>query len=359
MADTSQVRSTSLKVAADNGDVEALLPPSPTVESTIPPQHSPSPSSTWLLFSYLTLNVVSSIGIVCVNKVLFKVFAFRCGTLLTMLHFIATFVGLEICRRFFKLFTVKSLPLRPVIALSTCFCGFVVLTNLSLLYNSVGFYQIMKVLTTPMVVMIDTIWYGQSFSMGLTLSLVVTCCGVAIATVSDAEANLIGTIFAISALGLTSVYQVWIKTKQRELQCNAYQLLYYQSAVSTLMLLPLIPFSDDLRGLARDGLSGAYAATRHAASGSHGTDHVSPSALAYTALAASCILAFLVNLSTFLVVGLTSAVTYNVLGHFKLALILTSSFVVFGAPVTVRGFVGIVLTLAGIVTYTSLRQQGQ
>jgi len=40
------------------------------------------------------------------------------------------------------MFTPKSLPYTAVLALSVSFCGFVVLTNLSLQMNSVGFYQV-------------------------------------------------------------------------------------------------------------------------------------------------------------------------------------------------------------------------
>ena len=42
--------------------------------------------------------------------------------------------------------------------------------------------------------------------------------------------------------------------------------------------------------------------------------------------------AFLVNLSIFMVIGKTSPVTYNVLGHFKLCSVLAGGFIFFHDP---------------------------
>jgi len=85
-------------------------------------------------------NVVSSIGIVFANKLVFKNFGWNFGTTLTFVHFTITFLGLVICAKL-GVFMVKTIPIRSVLPMSFAFCGFVVLNNLSLQYNSVGFYQ--------------------------------------------------------------------------------------------------------------------------------------------------------------------------------------------------------------------------
>lgn len=287
---------------------------------------------------YLLLNAASSIGIVFTNKVVFQTYNFRYGTLLTFIHFVFTFIGLEICRRCGMFERKIDVDLKKVLPLCVSFCGFVVLTNISLLYNSVGFYQLMKVLTTPLIVVIQTLFYQESFSVKIKLSLALTCVGVGIATVTDAEANLIGTIFALSALLITSMYQIWVGTKQKELECSSYQLLYLQAPISALMLIPFIPLMDDHLG---DLLVNP------------------PSQGTIIAILMSSILAFLVNLSIFLVIGKTSPVTYNVLGHFKLTVILTLGFVAFGAPIDSRNLTGILVTLSGVIWYTHLKQNGQ
>jgi solute carrier family 35, member E3 len=282
---------------------------------------------------YLALNACSSIGIVFTNKVVFQVYNFKYGTLLTFIHFIFTFVGLEICRQC-GMFELKRIDLKKILPLCVSFCGFVALTNLSLVYNSVGFYQLMKVLTTPIIVVIQTLFYNETFSTNIKLSLALTCVGVAIATVTDSEANLIGTLVAISALLVTCMYQIWVGTKQKELECSSYQLLYWQAPISAVILVPVIPLLDDLSTLSEW-----------------------PSSDATAAIIISSLLAFLVNLSIFLVIGKTSPVTYNVLGHFKLTIILTLGFIVFNAPVDYRNITGVLVTLSGVFWYTHIKTQ--
>jgi solute carrier family 35 protein E3 len=112
------------------------------------------------------------------------------------------------------LFQPKELRVLDVLPLSLAFCGFVVFTNLSLTYNTVGFYQVggsrahcssslswrwfrvapfggrksvchpdpssparplpqlAKVMTTPVIVVVQFAYYGIRFSRPILLSLV-------------------------------------------------------------------------------------------------------------------------------------------------------------------------------------------
>lgn len=48
----------------------------------------------------MLFNFASSVGIITLNKVVFKTYAFNYPTFLTGLHFVATFLGLCICNAF-------------------------------------------------------------------------------------------------------------------------------------------------------------------------------------------------------------------------------------------------------------------
>ncbi|KPI89737.1 hypothetical protein ABL78_1117 [Leptomonas seymouri] len=280
---------------------------------------------------YLALNALSSIGIVYTNKVIFKVQHFQFGTLLTVIHFAITTLGLFFCHMA-GVFEPKRIDILKVLPLCVSFCGFVALTNISLVCNTIGFYQLIKVLTTPLLVIIQTLFYQKRFSTKIKLSLAITCIGVTIATASDSEANLFGTFVALSALLVTCMYQIWVGTKQAELQCNSFQLLYYQAPISCVMLFPIAYFADNLS-----------------------ETYYTPCIDTVYWIIFSGFLAFLVNISIFLVIGKTSPVTYNVLGHFKLCVILSLGFLAFGDRLTYRVLLGIVLTLIGIFWYTKLK----
>lgn len=155
----------------------------------------------------IILNVASAVGVVLSNKVVLSVYKFQFGTFLTVLHFVVTAIALEIMVHF-GMFPAKRIAIGPIIPLSLSFCGFVVLTNLSLQYNSVGFYQMAKVLTTPCVATIQYLWYRTTFKPPVIATLLITCAGVMIATFTEVNLNLVGLSFALCAVLITSFYQV-------------------------------------------------------------------------------------------------------------------------------------------------------
>lgn len=291
-----------------------------------------------LTFFYMVLNVSSSIGIVFVNKFVFIHYGFNYATTLTCFHFVVTFIGLFACSKM-GFFEAKTLQLRSVLKISAAFCGFVVLTNLSLRYNSVGFYQVMKVLTTPYIIVVEALFYGKSTTTIIKASLAVICLGASITSVSDYQLNTVGALLALAAIVVTSHYQIWVGTEQKELGCNSQQLLLYQAPVSAAMLLFVIPCVDEMRG--RGGLIVFV------------QEHISVPALA--CIFATGIISFFVNLSIFLVIGRASPVTYNVLGHLKLSLVILGGFVLFDAPLEWKNLGGVALTLIGVIWYTYLK----
>lgn len=120
--------------------------------------------------AYLLANVFFSITIILLNKWIYSHAIFPNITL-SMIHFIVTFLGLCVCEKL-NVFNVKSVHLSHLIFLALCFCGFVVFTNLSLEYNSVGTFQVAKMLTTPGVVLIQILYYRKYFSLPVKLTLV-------------------------------------------------------------------------------------------------------------------------------------------------------------------------------------------
>jgi solute carrier family 35 protein E3 len=116
------------------------------------------------------LNLVSSIALIQINKYIYKQYGFPNMTL-TCLHFLITFICLFICN-LLGLVKIVNVPLRKMIPMSLSFCGFVVLTNFSLQYNTVGTYQCYKALTAPGVLMISYYFYNKQYSWQVTSTLV-------------------------------------------------------------------------------------------------------------------------------------------------------------------------------------------
>ncbi|KAK6291196.1 hypothetical protein J4Q44_G00384070 [Coregonus suidteri] len=282
----------------------------------------------------LLANLLSSICIVFINKWIYVHYGFPNMTL-TLIHFVVTWLGLWVCQKM-DIFAPKSLRPTKIIWLALSFCGFVAFTNLSLQNNTIGTYQLAKAMTTPVIIVIQTMYYKKTFSTKIKLTLVPITLGVILNSYYDVKFNLLGMIFATLGVLVTSLYQVWVGVKQNELQVNSMQLLYYHGPMSSAFLLSLVPFFEPLSG--EGGIFGPL---------------VLPSALAMLML--SGLIAFLVNLSLYWIIGNTSAVTYNMFGHFKFCISPVGGLCSLpGPPVSNQGL-SILCTLTGILSYTHFK----
>lgn len=177
-------------------------------------------------------------------------------------------------------FEKKTAPIGRVLPLAIAFCAFVVFTNLSLEYNTIGTYQLFKVLTTPVVALISWGFYNISYSQKVILTLVPVVVGVCTHSVNDLKLTLLGTIIASVGVLAASLYQVWVGERMKELQMNSQQLLYYQAPLSALLLIPCIFLMESLP--------------------SYQTPEEQQTAL--IAVAASGVVAYVVNLSVYWVI---------------------------------------------------------
>lgn len=100
--------------------------------------------NSWLGGFYLLLNVASVSGLIFANKFVLTTLGFRFTYALSFLHTCATICGLQIFI-FMGAFKPKKISGFQVLDLAAAFVGYLVLGNLSLQLNAVGFYQVMKV----------------------------------------------------------------------------------------------------------------------------------------------------------------------------------------------------------------------
>ncbi|XP_041348938.1 solute carrier family 35 member E3-like [Gigantopelta aegis] len=293
-----------------------------------------APSNSVVTFCLL-INICSSIVIVLLNKWLYSNYGFP-NMSLTCIHFVITTFGLLLCKMG-NLFQPKSLPFFQMLPLALTFCGFVVFTNLSLETNTVGTYQLIKTMTTPCIIVIQTNIYSKSFSWKVKATLIPITIGVFLNSYYDVKFNFTGIAFAAIGVLVTSVYQVLVGEKQHEFQVNSMQLLYYQAPLSALLLICVIPFFEPVNQY-------------------HGLLFSWPlEALLLVFL--SGVVAFSVNLSIYWIIGNTSPVTYNMVGHLKFCLTLTGGYVLFNEQLQLLQVSGIITTLAGVMAYTYFKLQ--
>lgn len=280
----------------------------------------------------LVLSVASSVAIVICNKALISTLEFPFATTLTSWHLMVTFCTLHVAQRF-NFFEPKSIDFKTVMLfgiLNGVSIGFL---NLSLGFNSIGFYQMTKLAIIPFTVLLETLFLKKQFSEKIKLSLLVLLLGVAIASVTDLQLNLLGTILSVLAIATTCVGQIMTNTIQKKLHCSSTQLLYQSAPFQAAILFVSGPLVDQC--LTKQNVF-AY--------------KYSPIVLTFIVL--SCLIAVSVNFSTFLVIGKTSPVTYQVLGHLKTCLILTFGYTLLHDPFTERNIIGICVAIFGMGLYS-------
>lgn len=284
------------------------------------------------------LNITLSISIVFLNKMIFTHIGFPNITL-TMIHFIFTGIGMAICQQL-NLFTFKRMPLLKMLPITLTFCGFVVLTNLSLESNTVGTYQIIKSLTTPGIILIQSLLYKRTFSIPVKLTIIPIIVGVFLNSYFDIKFNVLGITYALSGVVVTSLYQVWVNEKQLEFNCDSMQLLFYQAPLSAICIAIIVPFFEPI--FQPGGLFGT-----------------SWDMYGIILVSSSGVVAFAINLSIFWIIGNTSPLTYNMAGHLKFCLTVTGGFLLFHDPLQIIQFVGICITFSGILLYTHFKMKEQ
>uniref|UniRef100_A0A452YG51 Sugar phosphate transporter domain-containing protein n=1 Tax=Aegilops tauschii subsp. strangulata TaxID=200361 RepID=A0A452YG51_AEGTS len=281
----------------------------------------------------LGLSVTSSVAIVICNKYLMSTLKFYFATTLTSWHLLVTFCTLHIAQRL-RFFEPKPIDAQTVISFGFLNGISIGLLNLCLGFNSVGFYQMTKLAIIPFTMLLETIFLSKKFSQSIKASLMVLLLGVGIASVTDLQLNLLGSIIAVLTIAATCVCQIKLTNQiQRRLKVSSTQLLYQSSLYQSAVLLITGPFVDKLL-TKKDVFAFEY------------TFEV------VVFILMSCGIAVSVNFSTFLVIGTTSPVTYQVLGHLKTCLILSFGYVLLKDPFTLRNLAGILIAIFGMGLYS-------
>lgn len=136
--------------------------------------------------------------------------------------------------------------------LSTAMCLNVILPNLSLAYSTVAFYQIVRVLLTPTVAVINFILHGTKVPQEACYAMLPVCLGVAIVTYFDTRqspsgietTSAAGVFFSCTGILASSLYTVWIGTYRKKLNLDSMQLLLNTAPTSAFLLLYVIPMTD-------------------------------------------------------------------------------------------------------------------
>ncbi|KAF4392813.1 nucleotide-sugar uncharacterized transporter 1 [Cannabis sativa] len=286
----------------------------------------------------LTFNFVVAVGIIFVNKLVLKNVGFHFPILLSFIHYIVSWLLMAILNAF------SILPASPAKSTrsSTLFAlGFVMslstgLANVSLKYNSVGFYQMSKIAVTPSIVLAEFVLYKKKVSLFKVLALAVVSIGVAIATVTDLQFHLFGACIALAWIIPSAVNKILWSSLQQQENWTALALMWKTTPITLFFLVTLIPWLDPPGVLSFDW-----------------------NLINTSAILMSAFLGFLLQWSGALALGATSAVSHVVLGQFKTCVVLLGNFYLLGSNPGLTSIGGAFTAIAGMTVYTYLNLKVQ
>ncbi|XP_039132626.1 UDP-rhamnose/UDP-galactose transporter 4-like [Dioscorea cayenensis subsp. rotundata] len=277
-------------------------------------------------------NVVTSVGIIMVNKALMGTYGFSFATTLTALHFATTTLMTTVFR--WLGYVQPSHLSMPELLKFVLFANLsIVGMNVSLMWNSVGFYQIAKLCMIPVSCLLEVMLDKVRYSRDTKLSIVVVLIGVAICTVTDVSVNAKGLLAATIAVWSTSLQQYYVHYLQRKYSLGSFNLLSHTAPVQAVTLLVLGPFMDFWLSNKR-------------------VDKFDYNGTSLFFIVLSCTIAVGTNLSQFICIGRFTAVTFQVLGHMKTILVLVLGFIFFGKEgLNLHVVLGMILAVLGMIWY--------
>ena len=283
----------------------------------------------------LAANLASGIGVVLANKWVFTTAHFQYPTALTALHYVSnTAIVLVIFRPAPQ--PEKTDPHRRSIQILTVVWALHnALSNISLNANSVGLYQISKILVTPMIVLIQYVMHSEVPHRLMGCALVGACAGVAIATINDVSFELQGATIAVVSCSCSSVLKVMQQDALQRRGVSSLELMHKTWAAQTFILLLSTPLLDP-----------NVIALLHY--------HFTTKRIALLAL--SCLASFALNVSSLSAIKFTNALALVLLGQGKTAMTIVLGWLFFDRQPTPMQCAGSVLAMfsLGVYTYGSL-----
>lgn len=225
---------------------------------------------------------------------------------------------------------IRSIP--PIALL---FCGTLWMGNAAYMYLSIAFIQMLKG-AMPIAVFAVGIALGiETYHHYTLLNLVVIGAGVVIASYGELNFDLVGVLLQCASLCTESFRLALIQLllQNRGVKLNPLSTLHYVApACLAFMLAPLyvveVPLLLQLHKIPANPLL----------------------------LLGSGLSAFALNMSVFLLIGRTSALTMNIAGVMKDWMLIAVSISLFKSPVTVTQLSGYAISFAGICWYNHSKQ---
>ena len=291
----------------------------------------------FVTIAWICGSIFFSTSIIMVNKSLMVYHQYHSPMFLTSLHFFLTWLLLDIMCNMGMFPRATTITKFDRWLIGSIGIVAVIFQNLNLMYNSVGFYQLSKLCNIPFMIVYNYLVEGQKTPAKILFSLVFLLIGIGMFTVNDVSVNWFGTLMACIAIPAGSLTQLFTKSMQTKYSIIG-PTLQHASALPSFFCC----------------LAASCATETHSANNIF-TNNWTPTVVGLILL--SGLLAIGTNTCAFGLIGKTSAITFQVVGHLKTMLIFAFGLIMFKDPtetneVLLKKVSGLAVAMIGVILYT-------
>ncbi|MCJ1275417.1 hypothetical protein MMC21_003220 [Puttea exsequens] len=286
---------------------------------------------------YVIVWIALSSSVILFNKWILDTAKFHYPVTLTCWHLTFATIMTQIMSRTTKLLdgrkTVKMtgrVYLRAIVPIGAMFSLSLICGNLTYLYLSVAFIQMLKA-TTPVAVLIVGWCMGTSKAdMKVFMNVSIIVAGVVIASIGEIKFVLIGVLFQIGGILFEATRLVMVERllSSAEYKMDPLVSLYYFAPVCALMNLCVALVVEIPKiSMAEIQFVGPWI------------------------LLANAMIAFGLNVSVVFLIGRTSGLVMTLCGVLKDILLVAASIAIWGTPISALQYFGYSIALCGLVYY--------
>ncbi|KXZ44372.1 hypothetical protein GPECTOR_68g343 [Gonium pectorale] len=292
-----------------------------------------------ITYGYIVLWIGLSAGVILINKYILGYGGFPFPVALTMVH-------MALCSSLaFLLIKAGVVPTiqmenemyyKNVVPIAALFAGTLWLGNAAYVYLSVSFIQMIKATMPAAVFSVGILLGTEKYSHKYALTLAVVTVGVATASYGEIAFNLIGFLFQSGSIVTESfrLCLIQLLLQARGIKLNPVTTLYYIAPPCFLFLCPPFLVLEAPRML-----------------------NTADVEVPYNWLLLSSVVAFALNMSVFLLIGRSSALTMNLAGVIKDWMLIGLSVLLYGSSVTPIQLGGYLVAFGGVTFYNYLKMQ--
>ncbi|KMZ70727.1 Phosphate translocator protein [Zostera marina] len=295
----------------------------------------------WILtYVYLLIYVGLSSGQIFFNKWVLssKEINFPYPVALTLLHMLFSSVLCFLITRVFKIVQVEQgmssdIYIKSVIPIGAMFALTLWLGNSAYLYISVAFAQMLKAIMPVAVFILGVAAHLEVMSCRMFFIMFVISFGVVVASYGEVSISWVGVIYQMGGVIGEALRLIFMEifVKKKGIKLNPISMMYYVSPCSVVCLF--IPWLFLEKSKMDDTGSWNF-----------------PPVI----LVLNCVCTFALNMSVFLVISRTSALTIRVTGVVRdWVVVLLSSFIFIDTKLTPINLLGYVIAIAGVVAYNN------